>query len=199
MQRPHLHSDRGQDSDCARLSSRAAAAAAGLLLRPRSCRPPHRGCCESRPDSMFGGSISMEMPPGPSPSAAAKIDLLRGRAAPHPETVQEERLSWTSNIERGIQPTNPAPASPETFLAKNVTTPILRLLRQSEINSQSLEDAKYLRLFVHSFVRPSVGKKNLDQLYSFINHHRTTANLSDHIFLKADVTHHSLHNVNIGQ
>ena len=70
---------------------------------------------------MFGGSISMEMPPGPSPSAAAKIDLLRGRAAPHPETVQEERLSWTSNIERGIQPTNPAPASPETFLAKNVT------------------------------------------------------------------------------
>ena len=28
-------------------------------------------------------------------------------------------------------------------------------------------------------VRPSVGKKNLDQLYSSINHHRTTANLSD--------------------
>ena len=30
-----------------------------------------------------------------------------------------------------------------------------------------------------SFPRPSVGAKNLDQLYSSINHHRTTANLSD--------------------
>ena len=30
-----------------------------------------------------------------------------------------------------------------------------------------------------SSVRPSVRKKNLDQLYSSINHHRTTANLSD--------------------
>ena len=30
-----------------------------------------------------------------------------------------------------------------------------------------------------SFVRSSVGKKNLDQLYCSINHHRTTANLSD--------------------
>ena len=30
-----------------------------------------------------------------------------------------------------------------------------------------------------TFVRPPVGKKNLDQLYSSINHHRTTANLSD--------------------
>ena len=32
---------------------------------------------------------------------------------------------------------------------------------------------------VRSSVRPSVRKKNLDQLYSSINHHRTTANLSD--------------------
>ena len=30
-----------------------------------------------------------------------------------------------------------------------------------------------------SFVRPPVGAKNLDQLYSSINHHRTTANQSD--------------------
>ena len=30
-----------------------------------------------------------------------------------------------------------------------------------------------------SFVCSSVGAKNLDQLYSSINHHRTTANLSD--------------------
>ena len=29
--------------------------------------------------------------------------------------------------------------------------------------------------------RPSVGKTNLDQLYSSINHHKTTANPSDHI------------------
>ena len=33
--------------------------------------------------------------------------------------------------------------------------------------------------FVSPSVRPSVRKKNLDQLYSSINHHRTTANLSD--------------------
>ena len=31
----------------------------------------------------------------------------------------------------------------------------------------------------NTFVRPSVGKKNLDQLYSSINQQRTTANLSD--------------------
>ena len=30
-----------------------------------------------------------------------------------------------------------------------------------------------------SFVHPSVGAKNLDQLYSSINQQRTTANLSD--------------------
>ena len=30
-----------------------------------------------------------------------------------------------------------------------------------------------------SLVRPFVRKKNLDQLYSSINHHWTTANLSD--------------------
>ena len=30
-----------------------------------------------------------------------------------------------------------------------------------------------------SLVSPFVGAKNLDQLYSSINHHRTTANLSD--------------------
>ena len=29
------------------------------------------------------------------------------------------------------------------------------------------------------FIRPFVGAKNLDQLYSSMNHHRTTANLSD--------------------
>ena len=34
-------------------------------------------------------------------------------------------------------------------------------------------------LSVRPFVRPPVGKKNLDQLYSSVNHHRTTANLSD--------------------
>ena len=33
--------------------------------------------------------------------------------------------------------------------------------------------------FVRPSVRPFVGEKNLDQLYSSINHHRTTANLSD--------------------
>ena len=33
--------------------------------------------------------------------------------------------------------------------------------------------------FVRSFVRPFVGAKNLDQLYSSLNHHRTTANQSD--------------------
>ena len=33
--------------------------------------------------------------------------------------------------------------------------------------------------FVRLSTRPSVRKKNLDQLYSSINHHRTTANLSD--------------------
>ena len=33
--------------------------------------------------------------------------------------------------------------------------------------------------FVRPPVRPSVGKKNLDQLYSSINRQRTTANLSD--------------------
>ena len=33
--------------------------------------------------------------------------------------------------------------------------------------------------FVRPPVRPSVGKKNLDQLYSSINQQRTTANLSD--------------------
>ena len=32
--------------------------------------------------------------------------------------------------------------------------------------------------FVRPFARPPVCKKNLDQLYSSINHHRTTANLS---------------------
>ena len=156
MQWRHLHSDCGQDSDCARLSSRAAAAAAGLLLRPRSCRPPHRGCCESRPDSMFGGSISMEMPPGPSPSAAAKIDLLRGRAAPHPETVEEERLSWTSSsgqyperdstnqsrssIPRDISGQECYHTHSETFKADK-----LAKLRRCEIPSS-----------VRSFVRPPV-------------------------------------------
>ena len=33
--------------------------------------------------------------------------------------------------------------------------------------------------FVRSSIRSPVGKKNLDQLYTSINHHRTTANLSD--------------------
>ena len=35
---------------------------------------------------------------------------------------------------------------------------------------------------VRSSICWSVGAKNLDQLYSSINHHKTTANPSDHIF-----------------
>ena len=34
-------------------------------------------------------------------------------------------------------------------------------------------------------VRPSVRKKNLHHLYSLINHHRTTVNLSNHIFCES--------------
>ena len=43
--------------------------------------------------------------------------------------------------------------------------------------------------FVRPFVRPLKGNKNLDQLYSSINHHRTTANPSDQIFSES---HHPL-------
>ena len=32
------------------------------------------------------------------------------------------------------------------------------------------------------YLRSPVRKKNLDQLYSSINHHRTTANLSDNVW-----------------
>ena len=123
-QQRRLHQDCGQDSDCGSPPELLVSSSA------RSCRPLR--CCESRPDSMFGGSISMEMPAGPlRPSAAAKIDLLRGRAAPHPETVEERlRRTWSSRQYPERDPTNPAPASLETLLAENVTTPIFRLLRQ---------------------------------------------------------------------
>ena len=38
---------------------------------------------------------------------------------------------------------------------------------------------EHLHSFVRLSVHPSVGEKNLDQLYSSINQHRTTANLTD--------------------
>ena len=77
--------------------------------------------------------------------------------------------------------------SRKNVLAQNFSCSIIPIITNTSKLLLIVQRPKFLGprgpLELPSFVRPPVRKKNLDQLYSSINHHRTTANLSDIVWI----------------